>query len=309
MNATATARLPAGVRVFERGWLSSNNILLTDAACAVLVDSGYVSHAAQTVALVEQALGTRPLDVLVNTHLHSDHCGGNAALRQRYAQVRTCIPPGHSMAVAQWDDAQLSHRPTGQNCPRFSFTHVLAPGSTHMWADCEWQVHPAPGHDPHSVMLFAPAHKLLISADALWENGFGVIFPELDGDNGFDAAAATLDAIERLAPETIIPGHGAVFAGLQAPLERARQRLHAFVQSPLKHARHGSKVLLKFKLLEWGQISRTSFVRWASGVPYLQGLHRTCAPDTSLAAWLDQLLAELAHAGVLHDDGHILRDT
>jgi hypothetical protein len=30
---------------------------------------------------------------------------------------------------------------------------------------------------------------LLLSADALWENGFGVIFPELDGESGFAEAA------------------------------------------------------------------------------------------------------------------------
>jgi len=75
--------LPAGVQVFERGWLSSNNILLTDADSATLVDSGYFSHAAQTLALLEHALAGRALDRLVNTHLHSDHCGGNAALQAR----------------------------------------------------------------------------------------------------------------------------------------------------------------------------------------------------------------------------------
>jgi len=86
--------LPAGVQVFERGWLSSNNILLTDADSATLVDSGYFSHAAQTLALLEHALAGRALDRLVNTHLHSDHCGGNAALQARYPALETRIPPG-----------------------------------------------------------------------------------------------------------------------------------------------------------------------------------------------------------------------
>ncbi|NBX89897.1 MAG: MBL fold metallo-hydrolase, partial [Betaproteobacteria bacterium] len=30
--------LPQGLQVFERGWLSSNNVLLTDAHSSVLVD-------------------------------------------------------------------------------------------------------------------------------------------------------------------------------------------------------------------------------------------------------------------------------
>ena len=53
----AQAGLPSGVTVFERGWLSANNILLLGGAGATLVDSGYCTHAAQTVALVESALG------------------------------------------------------------------------------------------------------------------------------------------------------------------------------------------------------------------------------------------------------------
>ena len=221
----AKALLPAGVQVFERGWLSSNNILLCDDTSTTLVDSGYATHAAQTLALVEQALGGRVLDQLVNTHLHSDHCGGNAALQTRYPALHTRIPPGLAEPVRNWSDADLSYQPTGQTCPPFAITGLLQPGSIHRWANSEWEVHAAPGHDPHSVILFNPEHRVLISADALWENGFGVVFPELEGEPGFDDVAASLDLIERLDPHTIIPGHGPVFADSPRALQRARQKL------------------------------------------------------------------------------------
>ena len=55
------AVLPPGIEVIERGWLSANNVLLFDGNEATLVDSGYVSHAAQTVALVGGALAGRRL--------------------------------------------------------------------------------------------------------------------------------------------------------------------------------------------------------------------------------------------------------
>ena len=74
---SAPITLPEGVTVFERGWLSANNVLLSDEHSATLVDSGYVSHKAQTLALVQNVLQGRPLDQLANTHLHSDHCGWN----------------------------------------------------------------------------------------------------------------------------------------------------------------------------------------------------------------------------------------
>ena len=106
-------QLPAGVTVFERGWLSSNNILCVGEHNCALIDSGYASHANQTEALVVRALGNRPLNLLANTHLHSDHCGGNAALQSRYTSMRTLIPPGQANSVNQWDLEALTYGPTG----------------------------------------------------------------------------------------------------------------------------------------------------------------------------------------------------
>ncbi len=58
----ASVQIPPTMRVFERGWLSSNNVLLyDDEHAATLVDTGYVSHRAQTLALVQSALGGRKL--------------------------------------------------------------------------------------------------------------------------------------------------------------------------------------------------------------------------------------------------------
>ena len=300
--------LPAGVQVFERGWLSSNNILLTDDDSTTLVDSGYATHAAQTLTLIAHALQGRALDRLVNTHLHSDHCGGNAALQDRYPELQTLIPPGLAEPVQQWRSADLSYQPTGQTCPAFAITGLLLPGTEHHWGASTWQVHAAPGHDPHSVILFNPEHGLLISADALWENGFGVVFPELEGISGFDDVAASLDLIERLNPHTIIPGHGPVFCDTAGALQRARQRLEAFATSPNKHARYGAKVLLKFKLQEFGRITRSGFMHWAKDVPYLRALHQGYGTHTPLDLWLEQLLADLARSGALADHGDTIED-
>ena len=140
--------LPGGVTVFQRGWLSSNNVLLVGSHGTALVDSGYAIHAEQTSALVTSALGDRrPLDFLLNTHLHSDHCGGNAILQRRFPVMQTLIPPGHAEQVRNWDAVALTYVPTGQVCERFSFTGLLKPGSELPLGDQIWQVHAAPGHD------------------------------------------------------------------------------------------------------------------------------------------------------------------
>ena len=309
-----TPTLPAGVMVLERGWLSANNVLMLDPEGATLVDSGYSSHANQTLALVAAALGQTPLRQLLNTHLHSDHCGGNAALQTRHPGLQTWIPPGEAAAVERWDEDALSYRATGQSCPRFRFSGVLEPGRTLTLAGLPWQVLAAPGHDPHAVLLFQPEYRVLISGDALWENGFGVVFPELDGEQAFHEVEATLDLIEALRPLTVIPGHGPVFGGTEAAvaqaLARARSRLAQFRAQPMQHARYAAKVLLKFKLMECQDIAMGDFLVWARQTPCLQGLHAAMAVPGSvtLERWLRSRLADLQNAGAAVLDGERLRD-
>jgi glyoxylase-like metal-dependent hydrolase (beta-lactamase superfamily II) len=298
--------LPAGVTVFERGWLSSNNVLIVGEGSAALVDSGYCSHASQTLALVDAALGASPLGLLVNTHLHSDHCGGNAALQARHSTLRTLIPPGQFDAVVSWDPEALSYAPTGQSCPRFRADGVLAPGTSVRLGALDWEVHAAPGHDVHSVVLFEPRSRTLISADALWQRGFGVIFGELEGERAFDAASQTLDLIEGLAPAVIVPGHGPAFTGVSASLSVARQRLDAFAGNPAKHAKHAAKVLLKFKLLEQGAMSMAQLTAWASRTRYFEMIRARWCGETPLDCWLQELIGELQTSGAARIEGLVV---
>ncbi len=285
--------LPAGVHVFERGWLSSNCILFDDGERSALIDSGYWTHSDQTLEMVASRLGVRPLDLLINTHLHSDHCGGNAALQARYPHLLTVVPPGQSELVKTWDPVGLFYTPTGQNCPQFVFDKKLQTGSSIQLGLQRWEVHAAGGHDPHAVIFFEPVSRTLISADALWQNGFGVIFPELDGVEAFGEVTATLDLIERLNPNLVIPGHGAAFTCTPKTLTVARQKLEGFKTDPVKLARHGAKVLLKFKLLEIQKLLLSEFQHWAATTPCLIQYHQKYFADFDFDEWIGKLCFEL----------------
>lgn len=295
--------LPPGVTVFERGWLSANNIFFLGRDGSALIDSSYCTHSEQTLALVAHALGGRQLDRLLNTHLHSDHCGGNAALQQRYPHLQTLIPPGAAAHVKQWDPDALTYVATGQNCPRFQFTGLLQPGTETFLGDRPWQIHASPGHDAHSVILFEPECRTLISADTLWENGFGVIFQELEGENAFDEVAGTLDLIDSLEPAIVIPGHGKVFKHVGQSLAAARRRLDSFVRDPQKHAVHASKVLLKFKLLQLQRSTLPELTRWAALTPYFGMVQRRWFSDITLEVWIEQLADGLARSGAARREG------
>jgi glyoxylase-like metal-dependent hydrolase (beta-lactamase superfamily II) len=298
--------LPSGLQVIERGWLSANMVIATGRHNSAVVDSGYCTHTEQTAALVGSALNNLPLDLLLNTHLHSDHCGGNFALQTAYPELQTLIPPGHAKFVADWNPLELTHTPTGQLCPQFSYQGLLIPNTEILLGDKAWQIHAAAGHDPHSVVLFEPESRTLVSADALWENGFGVVFPELEGQDAFAAVGATLDLIEWLDPVTVIPGHGRIFEYSNEVLERAKQRLAAFTRDPVKHARHAAKVLLKFKLLEVQSQEFNEFKGWAKKTSHFETIRINFFSTLSLDGLLEQLVDELVCSGAaLREDGCI----
>nr|WP_241030763.1 MBL fold metallo-hydrolase [Paraburkholderia sp. Ac-20347] len=290
--------LPDSIRVFERGWLSSNNVLLVDEARAALVDTGYATHAAQTVALVQHALAGRALDTIVNTHLHSDHCGGNARLQAQW-RCNTLIPAASADAVRAWDAARLTFDATAQTCERFTFTGTLAPGDRLSLGGFDWDVLGAPGHDPDSLMLYAPEPRVLISADALWENGFGVIFPELDGASGFAEQQAVLDVIAQLDIAVVIPGHGAPFADARAALERANSRLAWLRADPARNAKNALKVLIVFKLLEVRSLSFDALNAMVANASIIRAAAQQLAPESAWPNLLRELTGELAKSGAL----------
>lgn len=287
---------PQGVQLIERNWLSSNQILLQDAEQACLIDTGYHTHASQTLALLQHSLAGSGLQHLLMTHLHSDHCGGNAILQQHY-DCTTWIPAAYAEAVASWDEEVLSFAATGQRCPRFAYDQVLIPGQTLQLAGRAWQVLAAPGHEPRAVMFFEPDQRILISGDALWENGFGVIFPELDGASGFAEQASLLEYIAELAPRWVLPGHGRAFDEVGAALQKAQARLDYFRSNPERHVRYAVKALLMFIVLEQRRISEADLLARLQATSVISACARQLNCDN--AGLLQQMADELVAAGQL----------
>jgi glyoxylase-like metal-dependent hydrolase (beta-lactamase superfamily II) len=299
--------LPDGIDIFERGWLSANSILLYGKDDVSIVDTGYCAHQKMTVELVSHALrqhGVKTLNKIANTHLHSDHCGGNAALTEKF-HCETWIPVADATAVQAWNETQLSYQALGQDCPRFDHQGVLIPGEEILLGAKPWKILGAPGHDHHSVMLYQPDYEILISADALWEQGFGAIFPELWGDGGFEEVAQTLELIEQLPVSLVIPGHGKPFTDVRNAIATARSRLDYLSSDSDRNARHSAKVLLKFRLLEWRSQELTAVYRWIAQTPALDQIRKQLNMDVAeFQAWLVQALVK-SNAAKL-EEGHLI---
>lgn len=300
--------LPPQIQVLERGWLSSNNILIDNGDSCALIDSGYHAHAAQTLLLLQHALAGKPLARLINTHCHSDHMGGNAAIARAYG-CRISVPAGEAPIIAAWDEAAMMLGYTGQSAERFSFDDTLSAGDTLQLGGLTWEALAAPGHDMHALIFYSSEARILISGDALWEKGFGLIFPELLGQaGGFAATRATLETISRLDIATVIPGHGAPFGNVARSLEAAFQRLEAYEHDSAKLARHALKVMLSFSLMIHGRIELAKLPQFLAARPIYGDINRRFLhlPEADLREYL---VRDLQRAGALKlEDGWLLAD-
>ena len=303
-----TPLLPSGLHFWERGWLSSNAIFLDDGISSVLIDTGYVTHSSLLLTFLGSHLHERTLDILVNTHLHSDHCGGNLAVQSQFPKVNTFIPFSLFDAVRDWDNSALSFEATGQSCPRFHADTQLHPGDFYNWAGFNWEVHASPGHDHDALLLFNPENRILISADALWANGFGVVFPEICGGSGFAEVSFTLDLIENLNPRIVLPGHGPLIEDVATAIAIARKKINRFKESPPLHASHAAKVLLKFKLLEWQSVDMDTLKLWAISTVLLKDIHKSFFSTISIGLWIEDLVSDLVTKKVARLDGLTLHN-
>ena len=309
MNAAAVSNrlLPPQVQVFVRDWLSANNILLKSEEGHVLIDSGYVRHAPLTLALVAsaQGIGSAPLARLVNTHCHSDHIGGNAAIHARYG-CPIALPEGEAEIIAAWDEKTLLLGYCDQRADRFSADEFLRAGETEVWGDLEWVAHAAPGHDMGALVFHNPEHRILISGDALWENGYGLVMPPEIDPAALPAARATLEMLAKLDVRIVIPGHGAPFTDVSAALTRSFQRTTAFEANSLRIARHVLKALLTFALLDKQRMRLADLPAYLENVGVYRDFNALFF-HLSPTALAELLVGELERLGAVRRDDAWLR--
>lgn len=297
-----------GLRLFERGWLSSNNVLFaaSRSAPASLVDTGYVTHRQLTEAMVDAALGSQRLERVLNTHLHSDHAGGNARLQSTWdCEIR--VPEPSFDAARRWDVGRLSYDETGQQCPRFRADAPLRGGDTVDLGRYRWRIVTAPGHDPEAMLLFQPDSGVAIVGDALWEHRLAIVFPALEDDDAFGEVLATLDVIERLSPRIVIPGHGPVFTDVAGALQRSRQRVHQFIRQPERHLDYAERALLMFHLLEQRQRRECDVLDWLCTTPvFLRVLQRRGLGNGDARTNAQRVIDSLVVGGQLQRHGEVL---
>src|SRR5918992_4700550 len=140
--------LAPGLQAIVRDWLDANHVLITGRDECVLIDTGCSAHAEHTLELLRApgALDGRPLDRIVNTHCHSDHMGGNAAIARAYGAL-IAVPRDAAAVIEVWDTRELLLDYADQQAERFSYSNTISAGEKLRLGDIDWRALAAPGHD------------------------------------------------------------------------------------------------------------------------------------------------------------------
>lgn len=249
MTRTPQEGLPSWVQWEQRAFPNANLLLLHGRQPA-LVDSGFVAHAGETLRWAHAHAGA--LALVVNTHWHSDHVGGNAALQAAGAGIAASGPDAD--AVRRRDPGCCSAQRLDQPVAAYTVDMALEDGQVLTLGQAEWQVVRTPGHTPGHLCLWQPEERLLVTGDALSDYDVAWVDLALDGP---DAAATALESLQRLhdlQPRVLLPSHGPVPADTGSALATALRRAQRLVDDPDGALWYGARRVLAFALMIKGGI-------------------------------------------------------
>lgn len=177
------------------------NVYLVDGE--LIVDAGTGNYFGDMKSQIEGLCDIRNIKLLVNTHCHFDHTGGNKKFRD-WLKLSIAVHSADKKSVETGQGALAEL--FGQQYRIMTVDKVLRVGSIIKTANFSFEVIPTPGHTPGSICLYEPGKRLLLSGDTLFENSIGRT--DLPGGD-HDQLLMSLKRLSELPVEYLLPGHSA----------------------------------------------------------------------------------------------------
>jgi glyoxylase-like metal-dependent hydrolase (beta-lactamase superfamily II) len=247
----ADERLPDWV-VWRQRPFPNANLLLLPGRQSAMVDSGFVGHAQETAEWASAQAG--PVALVVNTHWHSDHVGGNALLQHMGAGIAASAPDAD--ALARRDPGCCLAEYLDQPVAPYTVDESLEDGQLVTLGDTEWEVVRTPGHTPGHLALWQPEERLLVVGDALSDYDVGWVNLALDGPEAAATALASLQRLADLPARVLLPSHGPIPADPAAAHATALRRAQRRLDDPDGAVWYGARRIFAFALMIRGGIPR-----------------------------------------------------
>ncbi|RJX31267.1 MAG: MBL fold metallo-hydrolase [Desulfarculus sp.] len=244
-----------GLFFIQRGWLNANHLVCTGSPRA-LIDTAYVRDISDTEALIAQCgLAIEDVELILSTHAHCDHIGGNADF-QRRSGCQIAMHEVDRHFIEQRNGWATWWRYYQQDAEFFPVHQGLGDGEFIELDGLAWQVLHTPGHGMGQIALFAPDTGWLISADTVWDHDFGVLTTRIEGLDAPLRMQGSLARLARLRVSTVFPGHGPVIPDGPAAIAACQARIAAFIADPLRMGRDQVRKIMLYTLMMRGPHTR-----------------------------------------------------
>ena len=292
------------VHFFERAYPSANSVLLTGHR-PVLVDTGFGADAPELLAWLEgQGVPAGSLSLVVNTHSHCDHAGGNHALQSRFDLTVAAGALEAGPVNARSPDA-CQARWLRQPVEAYSVGRLLEQGDQVGTGDSVWTVLATPGHTAGHLSLHCAEQRALVLGDVLHQEDVGWLNPYREGSDSLDRAEATVELVAALRPRIAFSGHGPAITDPEAAFERARRRLRSWREEPERMAWHACKRIFAYALMLNGGLSEPEIEPFLLACPWFHDHAATFGVTPQ--AFVPMLLAEMKRADAAYwDDGKLV---
>ncbi len=188
-----------GITLVE-GAGSNSNCYLVECAGGinVLVDTGMEDN---FLRIKEHA---KRVDVIVNTHCHYDHVGGNLLVKKEFG-AKLLAHEADAPYISSGDGEQTCASLFGKVLSAVEVDGFLKDGDEVLGATGLEVIH-TPGHTRGGICLYERKRRILFSGDTLFAQG-GVGRTDLPGGD-FGALVVSIKKISLLDVDVILPGHG-----------------------------------------------------------------------------------------------------
>lgn len=298
-------RSPSWLHLIQPRFPSANMILVRGTR-PILIDTGFGSDSGGTEAALHAAgLPPEQLALIVNTHYHSDHAGGNYALQRRYG-----LP-----IAAHHIDVELVNRRDPGACAAVWLDQPIEPywvdrpledGDTIDTGSVALRVIHTPGHTRGQISLYDPVDHVLICGDAVHGDDVAWINPFTEGAHPIDDAIRSIERLATLPVRWACSGHGPPMPNPPAAFAAAIRRYRAWQDDPRRLAWHACKRIIAYQLMLHDGMTAEEFAvyvtrqRWY--LDYTRAIFQV-APEAFVQPLADELVRSRAADW---RDGHLV---
>src|SRR6056297_2975628 len=213
------------------GHISLPAFFLKTEAPAV-IDAGMSLMGERYIQEIREMTNGRGPAYLFLTHMHYDHCGSAAMLKNAFPGMQICCSeagervlerPRAIQTIRELNRSAIDHyKALGEDVPGtsdfepFSVDRVLADGETvELGADLSLKAISTPGHTRDSMSFYIPERKILFTGEALGvraDNGY--IFSEWL--SSYEAYVQSMERLTALDVDVLCIAHGCVLTGADA---------------------------------------------------------------------------------------------